>query len=301
MKTVHAAAGIIRNGSDVLAVRCADDEAAGLWEFPNAKVAPSETTEDACKRGIEEQLGTEIINLHDFYTVEYDHGETRLSMECFFCDPELDEDGNLATNNDVGQTDVASAADTGAPSPARNEVRPDIRWIPRQSLAELSWTPANRELARVLSATDPANDERLIKARADNRRSMQGNKRANTKPEQIVRQRLREAGLSGYRLQWKKAPGTPDIAYPGRKVAIFVNGCFWHRCPYCKPATPKRNAAFWEAKFRRNIERDAQVQQELSELGWTTIIIWECQLKPANVDGTMDRVVAQVRAAGKVP
>ena len=57
---------------------------------------------------------------------------------------------------------------------------------------------------------------------------MKANKSKDTKPEMILRKALREAGFPGYRLHWKKAPGHPDIAYPGRKVAIFVNGCFWH-------------------------------------------------------------------------
>ncbi len=72
---------------------------------------------------------------------------------------------------------------------------------------------------------------------------MKGNKRANTKPELLVRQRLRAAGLTGYRLEWK-VPGKPDIAFPGRKIAIFVNGCFWHRCPKCNPSQPKRTLSF---------------------------------------------------------
>lgn len=297
VKTVHAVAGIIRNDDEVLAVRCVKDETAGLWEFPSGEPAPGETAEDACRRELKEQLNADITNLCNFYTVEYDHDETRLSMECFFCDLELDGSADEAAAIGAERTDAPSDAGTSAPPLLRNKALPDIRWIPRRSLAELSWAPADRELVRVLSESDASEDEKLVKARADNRKSMQGNKRANTKPEMLVRQRLREAGLPGYRLQWKKAPGTPDIAYPGRKVAIFVNGCFWHRCPYCRPSTPKRNAEFWEAKFRRNVERDAEVQHELDQLGWTTIVIWECQLKPANIDETMERVVAQVRAA----
>lgn len=107
---------------------------------------------------------------------------------------------------------------------------------------------------------------------------MKGNKRANTKPELLVRQRLRAAGLTGYRLEWK-VPGKPDIAFPGRKIAIFVNGCFWHRCPKCNPSQPKRNVEFWEAKFRRNVERDRAAVTALTQMGWTPITIWECELK----------------------
>ena len=142
-----------------------------------------------------------------------------------------------------------------------------------------------------------ASETELVRRRAAIKKSMQGNKRANTKPEMLVRQRLRQAGLTGYRLQWKKAPGRPDIAFPGRKVAIFVNGCFWHRCPHCSPSVPKRNVEFWEAKFARNVARDAKAQAELAKAGWTSIVIWECELKRDRIDQTMERVIDTVRSA----
>ena len=132
---------------------------------------------------------------------------------------------------------------------------------------------------------------------AATRHVMQANKSKNTKPELKVRAALREAGLSGYRLHWKKAPGKPDICFPGRHVAIFVNGCFWHRCPKCNPSQPKRNVEFWEAKFRRNVERDRAAVAALTEMGWTPITIWECELKKDRIDATMEKVIEQVRAA----
>lgn len=141
----------------------------------------------------------------------------------------------------------------------------------------------------------------LVRRRAAVRKSMQGNKRRDTKPELLVRQRLRAAGLTGYRLDWAKAPGRPDIAFPGRKVAIFVNGCYWHRCPHCSPSVPRKNVEFWEAKFRRNVERDKRALAELEELGWLAITIWECELKRDRIDETMERVIEQVRSAGKQP
>lgn len=108
---------------------------------------------------------------------------------------------------------------------------------------------------------------------------MRANKAKNTRPELELRRLLREAGYPGYRLHWKKAPGHPDVAYPGRKVAIFVNGCFWHRCPHCKPSTPRANAEFWQAKFAANEERDRSKTIQLKETGWTVITVWECQLR----------------------
>ena len=71
------------------------------------------------------------------------------------------------------------------------------------------------------------------------RNVMRANRAKNTGPELRLRRALREAGLGGYRLNWKKAPGRPDIAYPGRKLAIFVHGCYWHHCPRCYPNLPK--------------------------------------------------------------
>jgi DNA mismatch endonuclease, patch repair protein len=108
---------------------------------------------------------------------------------------------------------------------------------------------------------------------------MSANKAKNTKPELILRRELWKNGIKGYRLQWKKAPGKPDIAFPGKKIAIFVNGCFWHRCPICKPSFPKTNIDFWANKFERNIERDQRKKMELELKGWEVIIIWECQIK----------------------
>ncbi len=119
------------------------------------------------------------------------------------------------------------------------------------------------------------------------RHSMQGNKSKDTKPELQVRAMLRKMGYPGYRLQWKKASGRPDIAYPGRKLAIFVNGCFWHRHDGCKYAsTPGSNTDYWEAKFARNVERDRRTKETLEADGWTVVVIWECELKKDKVEQT---------------
>lgn len=129
------------------------------------------------------------------------------------------------------------------------------------------------------------------------RRTMQANKSKNTKPELLVRRALREAGLSGYRLHWKKCAGRPDICYPGRKIAIFVNGCFWHRCPHCNLHEPKSNVEFWQAKFARNRARDARNYASLIEEGWTVLVVWECALKKARVESTMRSLVREIELA----
>lgn len=100
----------------------------------------------------------------------------------------------------------------------------------------------------------------------------------NTKPEILLRKALWKEGCRGYRLHWKKAPGRPDICFPGKKVAIFVHGCFWHRCPHCKPSMPKTHKKFWQEKFQNNKERDKKKIKALKKQGWEVLTIWECQL-----------------------
>lgn len=111
----------------------------------------------------------------------------------------------------------------------------------------------------------------------------------NTKPELILRKALYHSSLRGYRLHWKKAPGRPDIAYPGDKIAVFVHGCFWHRCPYCNPSFPKSHTEFWEEKFRKNIERDQRKSKELEESGWKVFVFWECQIRE-NLQRCLDAI-----------
>lgn len=126
------------------------------------------------------------------------------------------------------------------------------------------------------------------------RHSMQGNRSKNTKPELLMRHALRERGLTGYRLQWKGASGRPDVAFPGRRVAVFVHGCFWHRCPYCHPSEPRSNVEFWQAKFERNQQRDQHNIHELVERGWTVVVVWECRLKKQRLRRTVEAVAAEV-------
>ncbi len=126
------------------------------------------------------------------------------------------------------------------------------------------------------------------------RHVMQANKSKNTKPELVVRAALRAAGMPGYRLHWKKCAGRPDICYPGRKIAIFVNGCFWHRCPHCNLPQPKSNVEFWQAKFARNQERDARNYQSLVADGWTVLVVWECALKKARLETTIMGLLREI-------
>ena len=112
----------------------------------------------------------------------------------------------------------------------------------------------------------------------------------NTRPELKLRKSLYKNGILGYRIHLKNVPGRPDIAYPSKKIAIFVNGCFWHRCPHCNPPFPKTHTEFWMAKFDRNIERDGRKKEDLENLGWTVLIIWECK-----INSEIDDCVYQVK------
>lgn len=133
------------------------------------------------------------------------------------------------------------------------------------------------------------------------RKSMQGNKRRDTKPEIKVRQMLRAMGFTGYRCDWKKAPGRPDVAFVGRKKAIFVMGCFWHRCPVCNLSVPKKNVEYWEEKFARNRERDERNLAALAEQGWDVLVLWEHQLKKKELPATHQLLYEFVRREGDPP
>ena len=122
------------------------------------------------------------------------------------------------------------------------------------------------------------------------RHVMQANRSKDTTPELRLRRALRDAGCAGYRLHWKKAAGRPDICYPGRKLAIFVNGCFWHHCPVCDLPLPKSNREFWEAKFERNRARDERDQRALLDEGWRVLVVWEHALRRDRIEATAEQV-----------
>jgi DNA mismatch endonuclease, patch repair protein len=110
-------------------------------------------------------------------------------------------------------------------------------------------------------------------------RVMKANKAQGTKPEIAVRKALWSEGVRGYRVNWKKAPGRPDICFPGKHIAIFIHGCFWHRCPRCSSRIPKTNSKFWKKKFELNVARDKAKIKILKDQGWATLTIWECEIK----------------------
>ncbi len=96
----------------------------------------------------------------------------------------------------------------------------------------------------------------------------------NTKPEILLRRELRRAGLTGYRLHW--GPYHVDVAWPGLKVAVFVDGAYWH---WKSGKLPKTNKAFWRKKFRRNVARAAEANEALRRDGWVVIRYWDTDKK----------------------
>ncbi|MFH1389609.1 MAG: very short patch repair endonuclease, partial [Candidatus Margulisiibacteriota bacterium] len=89
-------------------------------------------------------------------------------------------------------------------------------------------------------------------------------------------------GIKGLKSHVRALPGVPDIVYAKEKVAIFVNGCFWHRCPKCGLKLPKSHKPFWRLKFSKNEARDKKNIKLLRKKGWAAITVWECEIKKDN-------------------
>lgn len=122
----------------------------------------------------------------------------------------------------------------------------------------------------------------------------------DTKPELVLRRALWSAGLR-YRLH-HSVIGRPDIAFPGRRVAVFCDGCFWHGCPD-HSVSPKTNASFWNTKIGKNRARDERVAAALRAEGWTVIRFWEHEIKnnPEKLAGRVKRIVRKPGSRGRRP
>lgn len=123
------------------------------------------------------------------------------------------------------------------------------------------------------------------------RKTMQGNRSRDTKPELRVRSILHRRGLR-YRVAARPIPSvrrTADVVFTKARVAVFVDGCFWHGCPehYRRPAS---NVEYWDAKVLRNVARDREVDRLLTEAGWSVVRVWEHEA-PAEVADRVERLV----------
>jgi DNA mismatch endonuclease, patch repair protein len=116
--------------------------------------------------------------------------------------------------------------------------------------------------------------------RAERMRSI---RKTDTKPELVVRRIAHELGFR-FRLHRRDLPGTPDLTFPRHRKVVLVHGCFWHQHDGCGLARqPRRNLHYWGPKLGRNVQRDRRVLAELAALGWTALIIWECETRSADV------------------
>ena len=124
---------------------------------------------------------------------------------------------------------------------------------------------------------------------------MRAIRRRNTRPELRIRSLVHRAGLR-YRVDERVGSGRsaprPDIAFTGQRIAVFIDGCFWHQCP--EHATmPKANRDFWEPKLRRNVERDRENDAALEAMGWTVLRFWEHE----DPDEVATAIIREVRSA----
>lgn len=128
-------------------------------------------------------------------------------------------------------------------------------------------------------------------------KSMQGNKRRDTKPEVLVRRMLREMGFPGYRCDWGKAPGRPDVAYVGASSPPRFGGASGS-VPHLAPVGAQEDLDYWEAKFARNVERDERNLAALEAAGWKVLVLWEHQLKKKELPATRRLLYEFVRREG---
>ena len=106
-------------------------------------------------------------------------------------------------------------------------------------------------------------------------------RKADTKPELVVR-RLAHALNYRFRLHRRDLPGTPDLVFPSRRKVILVHGCFWHQhdCPLGRKQ-PSTNLHYWLPKLARNVARDVAVRKKLTAMGWSVLVLWECETRDA--------------------
>lgn len=120
----------------------------------------------------------------------------------------------------------------------------------------------------------------------------------NTRPEMVVRRFLHGKGLR-YRLHDRKLPGTPDLVFPSRKVAIFVHGCFWHGHADCKRAAlPSTRTEFWSEKISTNVERDRRAEASLHEAGWKVIVVWQCEIDRSHLERLHKEILGNITLPG---
>ena len=117
--------------------------------------------------------------------------------------------------------------------------------------------------------------------------------KGNRSTELKMRMLLVRKGISGWQIHPRNTHGNPDFVFPELRLAIFVDGCFWHGCPRCGHL-PKTNTKYWDTKLKRNIERDTRQRSLLSQIGWKVMRVWEHEFE------SPEKIAANIKAAIKV-
>ncbi len=205
----------------------------------------------------------------------------------------------------LGDGHSARASVTLRVYPKTRRIRAVLRWSqdsksPEKYLGEVDHDTRAANLAEAWKRARAAGllvDETLPPeswaSSAQVRVTMRGNRSKNTTPEMKLRSMLHRRGLR-YRVDVSPTPGTrrrADVVFPRERVAVFVDGCFWHGCTEHYRASTK-NTAFWEEKLVTNRSRDAQTNEALATEGWTVIRVWEHE----DVSGAADRIETAVRS-----
>jgi DNA mismatch endonuclease, patch repair protein len=128
----------------------------------------------------------------------------------------------------------------------------------------------------------------------DRRKTMQAVKGRGTRLERQLFSMLAGMRVKGWRKNDISLSGKPDVAFPVEKVAIFIDGCFWHGCPVCKRKLPTTNYEYWFKKINRNIELAKENNKKLADEGWTVIRIWEHEVQDIN---SMQKIKSTIKTA----
>ncbi len=120
----------------------------------------------------------------------------------------------------------------------------------------------------------------------DRRKTMRAVKGKGTKLERRLWAMLAGMGLRGWKKNVEFVAGRPDVVFAGQRVAVFIDGCFWHGCPHCNRKLPDTNRAYWERKIRRNVELAGLHNEQLQQDGWIVVRIWEHEMTDTVVSRT---------------
>jgi DNA mismatch endonuclease, patch repair protein len=127
-------------------------------------------------------------------------------------------------------------------------------------------------------------------------RAMSRIKRRDTRPELLLRRALWAAGARGYRIDDRRLPGRPDLAWTSRRVAVFVDGKFWHGHP--SAFKPGQHGAYWDEKIKRNVERDRAADEQLASLGWAVVRLWDFDVR-RDLAGSTEKVMEALKGSSQ--